>query len=93
MLVLVRLEKLISTGKSVPFFPKVVLPVMAWMRPKAITIDFAEFAYKGGKSAGRQLEIPVRASLCFGSLLMEKIDARGDALSDDQISLLRQWIK
>ena len=44
--------------------------------PKSdLRLDFAEFAYKGGKS-GRSAIVPGkpgRASLCFGSPLMEKI--------------------
>ena len=55
-------------------FPELFLRVMAWTPKSDLRLDFAEFAYKGGKS-GRSAIVPEspRASLCFGSPLMEKI--------------------
>ena len=91
------LEKLISTGKSVPFFPKVVLPVMAWIAQERSTIGLRRICLQGwevgpvGNRSGkaRESELMLRVT-AHGE---DRMPSKGDALSDDQISLLRQWIK
>ena len=60
-------------------------------------MDFAEFAYKGGKS-GRSAIVPGNPGESELMLRVtahgeDRMPSKGDALSDDQISLLRQWIK
>lgn len=66
--------------------------------PKSdLRLDFAEFAYKGGKS-GRSAIVPGKPGESELMLRVtahgeDRMPSKGDALSDDQISLLRQWIK
>ena len=84
-----RLEKLISTGKSVPFFPKVVLPVMAWTTQSDLRLDFAEFAYKGGEvgAVGNRSGKPGKRAYASGHRSWRRSDAlKGMLLSYDQIS-------
>ena len=66
--------------------------------PKSdLRLDFAEFAYKGGES-GRSAIVPGNPGKSELMLRVtahgeDRMPAKGDALSDGQISLLRQWIR
>jgi hypothetical protein len=66
--------------------------------PKSdLRLDFAEFAYEGGKS-GRPAIVPgkpeesevIKRVTDHGE---DRMPAKGDPLSEDQVSLLTQWIK
>ena len=66
--------------------------------PKSdLRLDFAEFAYKGGKS-GRSAIVPGNPGKSELMLRVtahgeDRMPAKGEALSEAQVSLLRQWIK
>jgi hypothetical protein len=65
--------------------------------PKSdLRLDFAEFAYKGGKS-GRPAIVPGKPEQSEVILRVtvhgdDRMPAKGDALSAEQVSLLKQWI-
>ena len=66
--------------------------------PKSdLRLDFAEFAYEGGKS-GQPAIVPGKPEQSEVILRVtahgeDRMPAKGEALSEAQVSLLRQWIK
>ena len=80
-----------------PILSQSCFAVMAWMRPRAIydwtspnlptRVGSRADGNRSGKARESELMLRVTA---HGQ---DRMPSKGDALSDDQISLLRQWIK